>query len=246
MKLISINIECNKHTDTVLGLIKKEKAEVVCFQELLAEEFEFYKKELALPGVFQPWGYFNSPTCQELIGRKQGVAIFAKDILESGSIFYAGKEENIFKSFAEYAGNEELQKNKALIWANTKNDKGEIFKFITTQLPVTKEGEVTPYQLEVIDSMLSKLNNLGEFVLCGDMNAPRGHESFRRIAEKYKDNIPEGYKTSIDQNLHRVKGIQFMVDGLFTTPAYKALEVKLVDGISDHMAVVALINKISI
>ena len=35
-----------------------------------------------------------------------------------------------------------------------------------------------------------------------------------------------------------------MVDGLFTTPAYKASDVKLVDGISDHMAIVAKINRI--
>ena len=75
------------------------------------------------------------------------------------------------------------------------------------------------------------------------MNAPRGNETFSRLEEKYKDNIPREYKTSIDQNLHKVKGIQFMVDGLFTTPVYKASNVKLVDGISDHMAVVAEINK---
>jgi hypothetical protein len=75
------------------------------------------------------------------------------------------------------------------------------------------------------------------------MNAPRGKESFSRLAKKYKDNIPPEYKTSIDQNLHKVKGIQFMVDGLFTTPSYKASDVKLVDGVSDHMAVVAEITK---
>jgi hypothetical protein len=34
-----------------------------------------------------------------------------------------------------------------------------------------------------------------------------------------------------------------MVDGLFTTPAYEAQDVKLVDGVSDHMAVVAPITK---
>ena len=36
----------------------------------------------------------------------------------------------------------------------------------------------------------------------------------------------------------------FMVDGLFTTPTYRALNVKLIDGISDHMAIVAEINKV--
>ena len=43
-------------------------------------------------------------------------------------------------------------------------------------------------------------------------------KTFNRLAEKYKDNIPLEYKTSIDQNLHRVKGLQVMVDGLLLHP----------------------------
>ena len=70
------------------------------------------------------------------------------------------------------------------------------------------------------------------------------NEAFDRIARKYKDNIPKKYKTSLDQNLHRVKGLQYMVDGLFTTPGYKASNVKLVDGVSDHVAIVADIEKV--
>jgi len=242
MKLISINIECNRHTDSVLDFLKNEKPDVVCIQELLEEEFEFYKKELGLNGVFQIWNYFRSPSYGDLMGKRQGVAIFTKEIIESGSVFYAGSKENILKPFDEYMSDENFQKNKAFVWANVKDGEGE-FRIITTQLPVTKEGEVTPYQIEVMNSMLHHLESFEEFVLCGDMNAPRGRQSFSLITEKYKDNIPPEYKTSIDQNLHKVKGIQFMVDGLFTTPAYKASNVRLQDGISDHMAIIAEISK---
>lgn len=252
MKLISVNIEANKHTETVMNFLKKENADVVCVQELLEEDFDLYKKELAFEGIFQPFDYccrhinlkitYDIPL--DLKGKKHGVAIFAKNIVKSGSIFYEGQKENIIKPFDEYTSNEKFQKNKTLIWAEVKDNDGTIFKFVTTQLPVTHEGEVTPYQLEVINSMLSHLKNLGEFVFCGDINAPRGEESFALIAEKYKDNIPLEYKTSIDQNLHRTKGLQYMVDGLFTTPLYKASNVRLQDGISDHMAVIADIEKI--
>ena len=48
---------------------------------------------------------------------------------------------------------------------------------------------------------------------------------------------------NIERNLHRYKGVQCMVDVLFTTPSYKASNVKLVDGLSDHMAVVADISQ---
>ena len=172
-----------------------------------------------------------------------GIAILANSIIDSGSFFCTGREENILKTFDEYKSNKELQKNNAIVWVNIKNNDGVLYKFITTHLPVTHHGECTPYQLEVIDSLLVHLNTMGEFVLCGDTNAPRGKESFSRLAKKYKDNIPLEYKTSIDQNLNKVKGIQFMVDCLFTTPLYKTSDVKLVDGVSDHMAVVANISR---
>lgn len=251
MKLISINIECGKHTETVLSLLKKEKPDVVCFQELLEDEFDFYKKELNFEGVYQPFDYRSNYNGTKLSynvdtnikGKRHGVAIFAKNIIDSGQIFYLGSKENIEKSFDDYLKDEKCHENKVLVWATIKSEDGEIYKFITTQLPVTNKGEVTAHQLEAIDSMLSKLGSLGEFVLCGDMNAPRGYESFSRIERKYKDNIPVEYKTSIDQNLHRVKGIQFMVDGLFTTHAYEAQDVKLVAGVSDHLAVIAQIIK---
>jgi exonuclease III len=252
MKLISINIESNKHTDTVLDFLKKEKADVVCVQELLEEEFEFYKKELVFEGVFQSFDYccrtINSKATYDAIsglkGKKHGVAIFTKNIIKNGTIFYEGSAENILKSYNEYISNEKFQKNKTLIWVETRDDTGKIFKFVTTQLPVTHEGEVTPYQIKIINSMLSELKRLGDLVFCGDMNAPRGHQSFAIINRNYKDNIPLEYKTSIDQNLHRVKGIQFMVDGLFTTPLYKASNVRLQDGVSDHMAIISDIEKI--
>lgn len=244
MKLISLNIELNKHYDTVLNFLKKENSDVICLQELLEEDFDRFKKELNMKGVFKVFNYLfaEPPLYEDIRGKKQGVAIFAKNIFDSGSIFYEGKEENLSKPFEEYISDKKIYKNRVLLWADVKDENGIMFKYIVTQMPVTKEGESSPYQLEVVDSLLKKLDSFEEFVLCGDMNAPRGNETFARLEKKYKDNIPLEYKTSIDQNLHRVKGIQFMVDCLFTTPTYKASNVRLIDGVSDHMAVVADIN----
>ena len=245
MKLISLNIEAGLHNKLVLPFLKKEKPDVICFQEFLEEDFELYKKKLGLEGIYQTWSYWNNKkNYPQLAGKKQGVAIFAKNIVNSGFIFFAGKEENILKSFKDYSSNEDFQKNKALVWADIRGVNGIVYRFISVQLPVTNKGESTPYQLEVIDSLLRKVAPFEEFVLCGDMNAPRGSKSFNRLEKNYKNNIPLKYKTSIDQNLHRVKGIQLVVDHLFTTPLYKASKVRLVDGVSDHMAVIAEIQKI--
>jgi hypothetical protein len=53
------------------------------------------------------------------------------------------------------------------------------------------------------------------------------------------------YITSIDADLHR-DGDKvrkpLMVDGLFTSPIYKCSNVRLQNGVSDHMAIVAEIT----
>ena len=76
-------------------------------------------------------------------------------------------------------------------------------------------------------------------MLCGDFNAPRGGEIFGLLAQKYKDNVPQKYTTSIDGILHRAGPLPFMVDGLFSTPGYTVSHVEMVCGISDHCALIA-------
>ena len=250
MKLISINIQNNLHNEKVLELVKKENANVVCMQELLEEDFDFFKRSLNMDGVFCIWRYIEHSSCRDMIGKKEGVAIFSKNIVESGSIFYKGKKENMLLSFDDYISSPLYSHNNGLAWVVVNNNIGLPIKIVTTHLPVTQvgmsgpyvEGESTPFQLEIVDKLINTLKAFGELVLCGDMNAPRGRGTFTRLSKTFKDNIPETYKTSLDQNLHRVKGLQLMVDGLFTTPLRQVSNVKLVDGISDHMAIVAEIN----
>lgn len=243
MKLISLNIELNRHYKTVLDFIKKEIPDVICFQELLEDDFEYFKKEFAMEGVFRVCSLVKPLVHTDIAGKRQGVAIFSKKIINSGSIFYEGSEENLCVPTGDNTKDQNIYKNRSLVWAEIEDINKKTYKYITTHLPATRKGESSPYQLEVLDLLLKELNSFSEFVLCGDMNAPRGKETFSRLESKYKDNIPKEYKTSIDQKLHRAKGLQLMVDGLFTTPKYKTSKVRLVDGISDHMAIVAEIEK---
>lgn len=174
--------------------------------------------------------------------KKMGNVIFSNNIIDSGYSYYWGDESYSMMSFDEYATKKDQLKNYVFVWADIRAESGEIYRCVTTHFPVTKEGESTPHQLEILTPLFNELDKLGDFVLCGDFNAPRGNETFRRISEKYKDNIPEKYITSLDQNIHRVKGLMFMVDGLFTTNGYFAKDVSLVDGVSDHMAIVGTIE----
>mgnify|MGYP003518349091 FL=1 len=90
---------------------------------------------------------------------------------------------------------------------------------------------------------------MGEFIITGDFNAPRGRETFAIFAEKFKDNIPLSYESSLDTKFHRSPEIRSgerknMVDCLFSTPSYFITDVKLIEGVSDHKAIVAFLEKV--
>ncbi len=243
MKLISLNIETDIHNDAVLEFLKKENPDVFCVQELLEENVSFYENKLNMKCIFRPQIYIYFLGHGGPQNKRVGVGIFAKNILSSGHAYYTGDPATIEKPFEEYFPIDEKAENHVLLWADIPDTNGKIFRIATTHFTLTEKGESTPWQLETLEMLFKELDPLGQFVLCGDMNAPRGRETFNRLAEKYKDNIPPEYLTSLDQKLHRVPGLMYMVDGLFTTQDYIAENVKLVDGISDHMAIVANILK---
>jgi endonuclease/exonuclease/phosphatase family metal-dependent hydrolase len=128
--------------------------------------------------------------------------------------------------------------------------RGEVLDIATTHFTWSVEGLVTPTQTKDLDSLLTLLCDMPEFILTGDFNAPRGRKTFDTLAQRYKDNIPSQYKTSIDIALHRAgktRGhelVDKMVDGLFTTPAYRVHDVVLHTGVSDHMGITARITKL--
>ena len=248
MKLISINIETDLHYDTLFPFLENEKPDVICMQEVIEDQFEMFKNKLGMKGVFKPCGFSDSGYSRyaSTEGKRYGVAIFSKEFIDSGHYYYWGSEDDFKLSFEEYIKDEKNTENYVFVWVNIKKENGDIYKFVSTHFPATKKGESTPHQLEILPPLFEKLDSFDGFVMCGDFNAPRGRETFRRISDKYKDNIPSHYETSIDNKIHRdgVQNITLMVDGLFTTPAYIAKDVRLVDGVSDHMAVVAEIEKI--
>lgn len=241
MKIVSLNVEFDKHHDVILPFLKKEDPDVVCLQELLEADFEMFKKELGMSGTYKPIEYIWFPHYGGPQDIRQGAAIFAKNFIEAGYEYYVGSEENINHNFKDYFADESLHKNNVLLVAKVADKNGVEFTIATTHFTLTQNGESTPLQLENLDKLFALLSNFPEIVFVGDMNAPRGFETFTRLSKKYKDNIPAEYKTSIDVTIHRngMNCAERMVDGLFTTPDYTASNVKLVNGLSDHMAIVA-------
>lgn len=118
------------------------------------------------------------------------------------------------------------------------------FRIGTTHFTWTPDGEADEVQRTDIESLFAVLEKQGDIIFTGDFNAPRGKEIFSRLAERYHDNVPSEYTTSIDSTLHRAGDLPHMVDGIFSTSGYAVQNVRMVCGVSDHCALVAEVRKV--
>lgn len=245
MKLISVNIERNFHHSTVLPFLIDEEADVVCIQEIFEDKVCEYAKALDMSYVFKPMGQWKKPSSGDVIDEGIiGIAIFSKHIDSYDCKYIIGEENNIPIFKHTNSPDERNVLNILVMWANILDNNGDVYTIANTHFTWTMDGSSPEYQREDARKLVHILDTeLKDFVLMGDTNAPRGRETFSLIESKYKDNIPKEYTTSIDQELHRVKGLDLMVDCLFTTPNYKATNVRLINAISDHMAVIADVIK---
>lgn len=245
IKIISLNIEKDRHFEKHKKFFLDEKADIICFQEIFKEDIEKYKKLLKMNYFcFSPMVYsksFINPTKTSL----QGIAILSKyeiKSFEDFDIFEIQKKRKFVTNPVEFKNMNRQHWKLLFISANIKN---KIYNIITTHAPVTKRGDyITEFQRKYFKNLKNILKNKDSFILTGDFNTSRKAELFRDLASIYICNIPKKYKTSIDNKIHRegYKNIQHVVDGFFTTKDIKVKKIKYQDGVSDHFAVVAEIE----
>lgn len=240
LKLVSVNIETDRHLDLALPFLLKENPDVICLQEVFAVDLHLFEEKLGMQSVFSPVVNIIHPVPQKFSTKGFfGCAILTKtSFLESKANYYAGNGENI----KPWDGNIDNH-HRALLVAKIEKE-GQIFQIATTHFTWTPNGNTSAEQLEDFAKMAKILKEIGSCILVGDFNAPRGKEIFSALSKLYKDNIPGNYTTSLDPDLHKIKNLQLVVDGLFTSPEYVVNSVHLQPGVSDHQAIVAEIERI--
>jgi exonuclease III len=242
IKLVSVNIELDNHLKRVEDFLQKEEPDVICLQEVYEPDFQDMKKMFGMKGVFGAMGKRESEKRGGPV--RMGVGILSKFSMENmRRDYYSGDEETV-----DTVMQPEDPQEYYHVFVQSKIKKGDAeFSIGTTHFTWTSNGQTDDVQREHLKSFLEVLKGIPEIVFCGDFNAPRKGEVFDTIAQRYTDNIPKEYITSIDINLHRVgeklRGEPLMVDGLFSTPQYKVQNVRLQNGVSDHLAIVADITK---
>ncbi len=244
LKLLSLNMEGHKHLGRVIRLLMQEKPDVVCFQELFEVDVPVLEQLFDWKSLYQPVCVVrNVDVHQAHALGNWGVGLFtALPILDQGFDTYFGQADHL-PTFMDQ--NNPNAMNRVLVHARVKKDDQE-FSIATTHFTWSKEGKYTEEQARDFAHLSQALSRRGEFVVCGDLNSPRQGEPnnvFNKLASTYTDNIPPEVTTSIDGQFHKAGQLELMVDSLFSTPEYQVANVRVLDGVSDHKAVVGDITK---
>ena len=235
IKLLSLNIENHRHLPLVTGLLEKEKPEVICLQEIQEPDFELFKKRFGWEGFFVPMLTHRRDKDHKEELAKQGIAYFtALHLLKKEIVYYVGSgtapKQKAFNDI-----------DRVLVLGVVEKE-GKKYTTATTHFTRDDNGGLVNEEQRRDVQRLLQLLQQKELVLCGDFNAPRGREIFLTLNKQLKDNIPPKIKTTLDQNLHKAGALPYVVDYVWSTPKYSVQKVRIIDGVSDHMAIVAEIE----
>ena len=250
LKLITLNIESNKHWDNIMPFLRRENPDVLCIQEIFEIDTKKLAEQFGYEFLFIPITKVPHETDQN--GLPWGPALFSKLALKNkNSAYYykAAPELQTIRVANEQEKRETI--NTALVWATLEKN-GEEFTIASNHFTWTKDGKSNKNQEKDMEELFKILDQIPELVLCGDFNIPRGHNDlYKVLAERFKDNIPDDIQTTLDINKHRVgkdpvegpRIAQYVVDYIFSTPQYNISNVRCKYGLSDHCAIIADLSK---
>lgn len=245
LKLISVNIEGQKHLDKVRALILRENPDVVCLMECFSDTIDKLAGDNYPYRIHLPTYMVDQDEQCELIPsktRRWGEAIVSKYPLLDTWTTYLSMDEYNEDNLPTHGTDNHIP---ALIVASVEIQK-EIFRLGTIHLTWTPKATMTKRQKINVAELTDLLKNQ-EIVLAGDFNIPRGNKVYKSLSKIYKDNIPPTVQSTLDPELHyrnrgQVDKLELVVDYVFSTPKYQVEGLKVESGVSDHCAIVCMIE----
>jgi endonuclease/exonuclease/phosphatase family metal-dependent hydrolase len=234
LKIISLNIELDRHLDRIIPFLKEEKPDVILLQEVFDKNIVDFEKATGKKSIFAVQNILYSDTTESQFGL---LTLSSLPILKHYSIYYRGDENQPLRM---HRGEPEKTARAILVTEVIKENRH--YCLVNTHFTWAPNSKPNAAQHQDLNYLLQHLSKIPEFILCGDFNAPRGTIIFDTIASKYKDNIPSEVVTTIDKNLHKAGNLSIVVDGIFTTPKYQVDSIKIANNLSDHCAIIAIIS----
>ena len=231
----SINVEWSNHLPRVMAFIGAHSPDVVCLQELMAEDLTKLCRRLGYAHhVFAPMALLPGKSR----ARAYGVGILSRFPFAGTEIVHYAGNGSGSDLFDGASIDSKVRTSRYVVAMGTIVRGRDSFTIATTHMPWTPNGSVSEHQRRACERLFALLGQR-PLILCGDCNAPRGGEIFSRLAGHWRDNIPAQYTSSLDPDLHRAGPLELMVDGIFSTADYRVDDVAMHRGVSDHCAITA-------
>lgn len=241
LRLVSLNIEGHKRLELVTQFLKTTQIDALLLQEVFKEDANLLAQTLGMSHVF-------GPMCRRPLDYKEGdsyewgVAMLSKHPLRARVSRYGGDPGEVPELKIGPRGKPLVHAARTLILGRVEKN-GVPYDLATTHFSWTPNGEASGQQRQDLRGLLRLLMYTPEIVLAGDFNAPRGGEIHSKLTKHFIDRMPPHIKTTIDGKFHRAGFLRLVVDYLLTSPGYEAENVYIVNGVSDHWAVMAQIHR---
>jgi endonuclease/exonuclease/phosphatase family metal-dependent hydrolase len=231
-RVVSINIEREKHLDTVMDFLRKENPDIVCLMEVRQQDLGELAGDKYMHVRYSP----NDSLTRFGGTGTLGVAILSKQPIVSSKTYYC--EEII----AEYLDDKRDTHSPVCLVVQI----GDM-QIGSVHFSWTPDGHINERQWKHAIKLIDWLKSVGEVVLCGDFNAVQGEKVYVEMAKNFTDNLPQDVSSTIDPVLHRVNKdnhgkLALVVDYIFSTPKYRVSEVKVESRVSDHCALVCSVD----
>ncbi|MEK7507710.1 MAG: endonuclease/exonuclease/phosphatase family protein [Patescibacteria group bacterium] len=248
IKLITLNIEINRHWNDIIPFLERESPDIVCLQELFDRDISMLTEHFGYHYIHLPITKKLYDANDSLPFAAEGPAILTKlPLKNTGSAYYykPAPEIQIFSSISTAARRTTI--HQGIVWGTVLKN-GAQFTIGSTHFTWTPDGKPNENQDTDIQSLFKILDTIPDLVLCGDFNVPRGdNRIYHKLLERLKDNVPSDVKTTIDLERHysrtdpsvQARLSTCVVDYIFSTPRYAVSNVRCEFGLSDHCAIVA-------
>ena len=250
-KLITLNIEGDRHVDTVISLLREQNADIICLQEVYEPTVSILREALGekYSAYFEPICLHNDHDAS-VVPRPLGMVLFSRVPI---------REKHVHTIYSPHPSLQLQKMNTVRDTTRTLIQKIELddkygTTICNTHFTWSPRGEASENQRVDVNALISMLDSIPHFVLCGDFNIPRGNIHYQTLRTHFTDHIPATVTCSLDMTIHKAKHDPiekvrvsgFMVDYIFSKPnTYTVTDVAQHCGMSDHCAFSAHIEKIS-
>lgn len=257
LKLLHLNVERDNHLEKIYALIGQTQPDVICLQEAFDSTIDHLKVDFPYY-VSAPRFYIDNGVERYSDGAVVMSRIPISDsrlvrygytdmvpVFENEDVFYCEKKRRPIESFDflyALACIEIVINNKPITIATTHFpaiDRASLGRFDN----VFEEHYGFNYLLgmrNIYGSFIDTMKGIsGPVIFTADFNNPRGEYLYDNLAHELVDHVPSEVSSTIDPQLHKVAGLSLVVDTVMATPDVTLENVELVQGVSDHKAIVA-------